>query len=115
MYEMEELKKLGVDPKAKFFIEYNPKTNQGGQTHSFVYYKDPDTGKTVWFENAWDTQKGVHEYSNEQEMIKDIKSKHKAEQTDDRKQYTKTQWAQFNPDDHEPGESLQELVNKCLK
>lgn len=115
MYEMEELKKLGVDPKAKFFIEYNPKNNQGGQTHSFVYYKDPDTGKTVWFENAWGTQKGVHEYSNEQEMIRDIKRKHKAEQTDDRKQYTNVQWAQFNPDDHDPGESLQELVNKCLK
>lgn len=115
MYEAEELRKYGIDPKAKFFIEYNPKTNQGGQTHSFVYFNDPITKKTYWFENAWDTQKGLHEYKNEREMIRDIAKKHKSERTDDRKDFTKVEWGNFNPDEHTPGESLQELVDKCLK
>ena len=115
MYETEELRKYGIDPKAKFFIEYDPNTNQGGQTHSFVYFSDPVTKKTYWLENAWGSQKGLHEYKNEREMIRDVMKKHKSEQTDDRKQFTKVEWGEFNPDEHTPGESLQELVNKCLK
>ena len=115
MYETEELRKYGIDPKAKFFIEYDPKTNQGGQTHSFVYFSDPVTKKTYWLENAWGSQKGLHEYKNEREMVRDVMKKHKSEQTDDRKQFTKVEWGEFNPDEHTPGESLQELVDKCLK
>lgn len=115
MYEVEELDKYGIDPKAKFFIEYDPKTNQGGQTHSFVYFKDPVTKKTIWLENAWGSQKGVHEYSSEKAMLKGIMKKHRAEQTQDREKFTKVQWGDFNPKDHVSGETLQELVNKCLK
>jgi hypothetical protein len=115
MYEFEELRKYGIRPKAKFFIEYDPKTNQGGQTHSFVYFNDRATGKTIWLENAWETQKGIHEYPNEHAMIKDVEKKHKAEQTGTRKSFSKVAWGDFKPEDHQAGETLQELVDKCLK
>lgn len=115
MYEVEELRKHGIDPKAKFFIEYDPKTGQGGQTHSFVYYKDPATNSVLWLENAWGTQKGVHTYRNESDMLKDILIKHKAEQTADRKNFTKVAWGDFNPSEHASGETLQEVVDKCIK
>lgn len=115
MYEAEELRKHGINPKAKFFIEYDPKTGQGGQTHSFVYYNDPATNSVLWLENAWDTQKGVHTYRSEADMMKDVLTKHKAEQTADRKKFTKIAWGNFDPSEHASGETLQELVDKCLK
>ena len=39
MFEMYCLRKMGLTPKAEFFIEYHPHKTQGGMTHSFVYYK----------------------------------------------------------------------------
>ncbi|MBO7453719.1 MAG: hypothetical protein J6U54_25585 [Clostridiales bacterium] len=115
MYEYEELKRAGLKPKATFFIEYDPKTGQGGQTHSFVHYKDPKDGKTVWLENAWGTQKGVHRYNSEKEMMDDVMNKHKHEQDAGRKKYSAIAVAAFIPENHSEGENLQELVNECLK
>lgn len=115
MYEYEELKRAGLKPKATFFIEYDPKTGQGGQTHSFVHYKDPKDGKIVWLENAWGTQKGVHRYNGEKEMMDDVMKKHKHEQDEGRKKYSAIAVASFIPENHSEGESLQELVNECLK
>lgn len=110
MYEMEELKKLGYEPKAKFFIEVDPKTGQGGITHSFAYYND--NGKVNWFENAWGGQEGIHSYDSETSMLKDIERKHFSEQTD--KSKSELIWGDFVPEHHNPGESLQELVDICL-
>jgi len=113
LYEIEKLKKQGLSPKASFFIEYDPSTNQGGQTHTFVYYNKD--GKTYWFENSWGGQEGIHEYSSEKALFNDIRKKHMSEQTKDRKHFSELEFADFNPSDHEIGESLQDLVNRCFK
>lgn len=113
MYEHEELKKLGYEPKAKFFMEIDPKTGQGGQTHSFIYFKDGEN--FWWFENAWEGQEGLKSFSSEKEMISAIKRLHVKEQTGDRKRFSQIEFADFVPDEHTPGESLQELVNIVFK
>ncbi len=113
MFEMKELSKQGYKPKASFFIEYDPKTNQGGQTHTFVYFQK--SGKTYWLENAWTSQKGLHEYKNVSEMFKDVEKKHRSEQSPDRKKFTNLEFGEFIPSEHSVGESLQELVDICLK
>lgn len=111
MYEMDQLKRMGINAKAKFFIEYDSKTGQGGTTHSFVYYKD---GKdTIWFENAWGSQAGQHRYKNEKDMIADIEKRHRAE--NGKNTYDSIAWGTFNPEEHTPGETLQQLVDICLK
>ena len=113
MLEIDQLKKLGVSPKALFFIEYDPKTNQGGQTHSFVYYNK--NGKTYWFENAWGGHEGIHQYNSVANMKRDVIQAHLSEQSSNRKKYSELEFGDFNPDEHVPGETLQELVDKCLK
>lgn len=111
LYEIQQLRKLGKNANGMFFIEYNPDTNKGGTTHSFAWFKE--NGKVVWFENAWDTQKGLHYYNNKSEMIADVKRKHFAEQKD--KQYSQIEFGVFRPEDHKIGESLQDLVDICLR
>ena len=41
--------------------------------HQFIIYKEND--KYNWFENAWYTEKGIHEYNSYEELIEDIKNK----------------------------------------
>lgn len=72
MLEYDVLSKLGLKPKIKFFIEAN-KDNQGGATHSLVYYEK--NGKINWIENAWSSQKGIHEYSSVKDMLADVHEK----------------------------------------
>lgn len=107
MYELEELRKMGYNPKAKFFMDVDPKTGQGYQTHSFVYYKDHD--KTIWFENAWEDQRGLHVYNNYREMIADISKKHRTPAS------IKTYWGNFDDSKMRPGMDLQQIVDACLK
>ena len=107
MFELEELRKMGKKPKAMFLINYNPKTNQGGKTHSFVYYKEKD--KINWLENAWGGNEGIHQFDNVSSMAKTIKSMQKS------KKYPEIQFANFDDHKHKRGESLQELVDICLE
>ena len=37
-------------------------------THTFLVYKEND--KWYWFENAWDDQKGIHEFNTFDELLK---------------------------------------------
>lgn len=107
MYEYEELSRAGYKPKAKFFIEIDPTTNEGGTTHSFVYFQE--NGKTIWFENAWGGQEGLHEFSSEKEMMTTILNLHRKEQVD--KRFSQIEVGDFIPEKHHAGESLQDLVN----
>lgn len=76
MFELVELRKMGLNPKAEFLIEYKLK-DVGGQTHSFVYFNKDN--KTFWFENAMATQEGVHEFNNLSEIKDKMISLHDSE------------------------------------
>lgn len=110
MYELDELRKQGYQPEAKFVIEYDPKTNQGGTTHSFVYFKDK--GKTVWFENAWGGKEGLHEFDSEKDMENYIRNNW---DSSDKNRFTGLEITDFKEAGHVAGESLQELVDICLE
>lgn len=105
LYELDQLKKGGRDAKAKFLIEVDSKTGQGGQTHSYVYYKDGN--QFVWFENAWEDQKGEHRYNSEKELHDDVKKKFRANTSMD-----KIYDGDFEA---KPGDTLQDIVDKSLK
>lgn len=113
MYAYEELKKQGLRPKATFLIEYNPKTNQGGMTHSFVYIKNKD-GSVDYLENAWGGHEGVRHFENEKGLKQYFKDTHSTNEFGDSKKFPNFEMKNFKPEDHKPGEDLQEFVDKCL-
>lgn len=113
LYELSKLKEMGYKPKAKFLIEVDPKTGQGGMTHSFVYYKDK--GKTIWFENAWEDKAGIKEFDSLNDIKKYFQDSHNNGDFGDKSNYSKIYWGDFNPNLLKPGDSLQDIVNKCLK
>lgn len=108
MFEYAALKKMGLKPKAEFFVEYDPKTHAGGVTHSFVHYEKG--GKTYWLENAWGGHEGIHEFDSLDSIKSEINSVHTKESSG----FSKLKWGTFNPEDHTPGESLGELLDISL-
>jgi hypothetical protein len=112
MYEYQKLKAAGYKPKARFLIEYDPKTGMGGTTHSFVYYKD---GKdTVWFENAWGGKEGIHKRDSIQAIQKEIKRYHSSGEFGDHNKYSKIEFSDFKPERQKVGSSLQDVVDVAL-
>lgn len=112
MYEIKKLRELGYKPKAQFVIEYNPKTGEGGTTHSFVYFKNGD--QTIWFENAWGGNEGLHRYNSLKDIKADIRAKQKNGEFGDSTKYSKLEFSDFKPDKQRPGSSLQEVVDVAL-
>lgn len=41
--------------------------------HQFLIYRD--NNKYYWFEHAWESQRGIHEYSSYEKLVEDIKNK----------------------------------------
>lgn len=58
---------------------------------------------------------GLHLYSTEEEMIKDIETRHRSEQYGDSKHFSELVWGPFIPENHSRGETLQELVDTVMK
>lgn len=112
MYEVEQLKRMGYDPKTTFLFEHDGKGN-GGETHSFVHYQDGK--KHIWFENAWEDYAGLHEYANADEIKKDILMMHRTGKLGNKKQYPALEIVDFDPADHWYGEDLQDWVDNCFK
>lgn len=112
MYEMSELRKMGIKPKAKFLMECSD-DGQGGMTHSFVYYKKGK--KTCWLENAWSNRAGITEYNSINDIKKEIRKAHKTGEFGNKAKYKNLIFADFDDRKHRPGESLQELVDKCFR
>ena len=111
MLEMKLLKEAGYNPKAAFVMEYNPKTFQGGTTHSFVYYKDGN--KIKWLENAWGGREGIHTFNSFKDIKKEIESTHRERnEFGDNSKYSELAWGEFNA---QPGDSLQQIVDKSLR
>lgn len=111
MFEMSQLRKMGYDPKACFVMEYDK--NQGGMTHSFVYYRD--NGKVNWIENAWSERAGIKSYNSLKEIKSEIHKAHSSGEYGDISSFPKLVFGEFDDSEHVPGETLQELVDKCLK
>ena len=112
MYEMAELRKMGLKPKATFVMEVDDK-GQGGMTHSFVYYKNGD--KVSWLENAWNERAGITDYDSLKTIKKEIRNAHKTGEFGNSSKFKNLVFGEFNDKDHQPGESLQDLVDKCLR
>lgn len=55
-----------------FWYEINEKNNY--PTHTILTYEKDN--KYYWFENAFDIQRGIHEYSSIKELINDVKNKY---------------------------------------
>ena len=108
MFELKELSPY--HPKAMFLIEYNPATNQGGETHSFVYYKKGD--KFYWFENAWGSYVGIHPFNSVSDIKKFIRDSHNNGKLGNVKKFPNIEITSFKS--HKPGETLGEFVDKCL-
>ncbi len=106
--ELDQLRKMGYQPKAEFVIAYNPKTYQGGSTHSFVYYQDGDD--IVWFENAWGGKEGLHKFKSLNKLENYITNNFGLNS-----EYSDISFSDFNESAHNCGESLQELVDICVE
>ena len=114
MFEYVELKKLGYSPRGLFIIESNDK-NQGGMTHSLVYYKRENS--ICWFENAWKNMAGITEpeEASVSGIKKIIKELHENGTWGNIKKYPKIEFSTFSISSHKPGESLQQFIDICLK
>lgn len=111
VFELKVLRSMHLNPKAVFLIEYNENSDgRDAMTHSFVYYNM--NNKVYWFENAWGDYKGIHEYDSVKNMKNDIKRMHKSGKWGNFKKYPEIEITSFGK--HESGETLQELVNKCV-
>ena len=103
-----ELSRLGYKPKAAFCIELPSNGGIGGETHSFSYFEKGK--KTYWFENTLESKKGIRGYNSVNDMKRDVENSF-----GNRKKFPRVEWGDFDPSEHTPGESLQDLVDKCLE
>ena len=112
MMEMDELRKMGKQPHGIFVMEYD-NNNRGGMTHSLAYYAE--NGKINWVENAWSERAGVNSYNSIKDIKNEIKKAHKSGEFGNKKQYGNIVFGTFNDSEHKVGESLQDLVDICLR
>lgn len=111
MFELHELSAMGYIPHAAFLIEYKKGSNQGGMTHSFVYYRDK-TGQVYWFENAWTPNAGIHKFDSLHAIKKYFKNAYKNKKFGDYNKFGNLEFSSFGK--HKPGESLDTFVKICL-
>lgn len=109
MYEMDELRKLGLNPKATFIVEYDD-DNQNGMTHSFVTYQKD--GKVVWVENAWSERAGLNVFNSFDDIRNTIIGAHKSGEYGNKKKFKYLDFVDFDDRDHKPGETLEEFIGK---
>lgn len=62
--------KTQLSYKTYFIVYYD---NDKCPTHTFLTYEK--NNKVYWFEHSWSKYKGIHEYNNINELLKDIKQK----------------------------------------
>ena len=106
MFEIAELKNIGVKPIAKFLMAVD-KDNIGGETHSFVYWVLPRSA--YWVENAWSDFRGLHMYKTEDELVVDVIEKFRERNPN---QYIYL--SDFDPAAHTIGEDLDTFVDICM-
>lgn len=112
MYELRELRKMSLDPKAMFIMEVNKNTGQGGMTHSLVYFND--NNRTYYLENAWEGNRGLHVMKTDLDIKNRIKKAHNNGSFGAKSQFNTLLFSDFHEERHKIGEDLQELVDRCL-
>lgn len=112
LFEKELFEQAGLEPKTVFLMEVDPKTGEGGVTHSFVYFEDPNTKSITRFENAWKDRAGVESFSSFNQMKDYMNWEHKNKNGFGNSQtYPELVWGEFKG---KPGDDLQDIVNKSL-
>ena len=103
--------RMGIQSNREFFIAFREGSEIGGQTHTFVYFTDPDNGMVTWVENAWEDCRGVRVYKNINALRQDIFDKYKKE-----KESKDFPSLLFKPvSGVKPGMKLNEYVDAILK
>lgn len=59
-----------IDCNTYFIVYYS---DSKCPTHTFITYKNDN--KYIWFENAWEKQKGIHSYESINELLFDVRKK----------------------------------------
>lgn len=113
MYEMQQLRRLGKNPKGLFVMEYGG--DQGGMTHSIAYYEED--GKVHWVEppTTWPAHSGDTPYPSLDSIKNTFIKEHDAGNFGNKNSYQNIIFGEFNDSDHKIGEDLQEFVDICLK
>lgn len=110
VFEYNELKKMGKKPKILFFIAYKEGSNQGGMTHSLVYYNE--NNKIKWFENSWAGLEGIHTYDSLSELKDDIKKYYS--NMPDAKNFPELEFKSVRISDFKTGMSLGNFVSGIM-
>lgn len=110
VFEYNELKKIGKKPKILFFIAYKEGSNQGGMTHSLVYYNE--NNKIKWFENSWSGLEGIHTYDSLSELKDDIKKYYS--NMPDAKNFPELEFKSVRISDFKTGMSLGNFVSGIM-
>lgn len=110
VFEYNELKKMGKKPKILFFIAYKEGSNQGGMTHSLVYYNE--NNKIKWFENSWSGLEGIHTYDSLSDLKDDISRYYS--NMPDAKKFPELEFKSITISDFKSGMSLGDFVSGIM-
>ena len=110
VFEYNVLKTMGKKPKILFFIAYKEGSNQGGMTHSLVYYSEGN--KVKWFENSWSGMEGIHTYDSLSDLKADIKKLYS--NMPDAKNFPKLEFKSASISDFDAGMNLSEFVSGIM-
>ena len=108
LLEMQYMDRLGYKYTTIFFMELDD-NGQGGMTHSLLVYED--TGKYYWLENSADMWSGIHSFDSIQQIKDYIVKEHELKHWGDVSKYPDVEFGKFQG---EPGDSLQDVVDKSL-
>lgn len=110
VFEYNALKTMGKKPKILFFIAYREGSNQGGMTHSLVYYSEGN--KIKWFENSWSGMEGIHTYDSLSDLKADIKRLYS--NMPDAKNFPELEFKSASISDFDTGMNLGEFVSGIM-
>lgn len=111
VFEYNALKAMGKKPKILFFIAYKEGSDQGGMTHSLVYYNEGN--KIKWFENSWSGNEGIHTYDSLSDLKADIKKMYS--NMPDAKNFPELEFKSASISDFDTGMSLGEFVSGIME
>lgn len=105
----ELLGKIGKNVALHFFIALRPNDPVGGNTHTFVTYKEDN--KIVWFETSWDGANGIRKYDSMNQLKSDLFKYHM--KTSYGKKYPELEF-EIVGNKVKPGMDLGEYVNAMM-